>query len=191
MPTDSIMRIFQLWYNSMSESAKYSLGTRIMHWITGIPLIMMLIGGFYMTSLSSSSEKWEYYGIHKAIGVTLLVMVIIRLVITISSAGPATPSGMSATEILLSRWTHFLLRITMLLMPLSGYLMSCAGGNNVVWFFDIPVFSLISINTGLAKCCHYIHVNCAYALSALIIIHVLATIKHILFNKFNILRRMV
>jgi cytochrome b561 len=77
------------------------------------------------------------------------------------------------------------------IIAISGYIMSSASGKAIIWFnlFNVPL--LVDKNIEIAKKAHTIHEILPYILIGLIVIHILATLKHIIFNKVNILKRIL
>ncbi|MHC0449640.1 MAG: cytochrome b, partial [Candidatus Lariskella arthropodorum] len=82
----------------------------------------------------------------------------------------------------------FILYILMLIMPMSGYVMSVAGGRDVYFFsFELP--KLLPINSQLSAISYLVHVNVCYILAAAIVLHILFAIKHLIFDKVNLFAR--
>lgn len=164
---------------------------RCMHWLIGIAIILMLCSGFYMSNLANGVQKFSIYKTHKAIGITILGFMCLRLIIRLLSKIPTLPQELSLAETKLAHYTHYALYIAMFLMPVSGYVMSSASARHIKWFFDLSVPLLIDKNTTIAQIAHTIHVYAAYVFVGLIALHVLATIKHWLFDKVNLLKRII
>ena len=80
----------------------------------------------------------------------------------------------------------------MIIVPLSGYLMSNSFGYPVN-FFSIPLPVIAKTNFDLGKIFAEVHESAAFALLGLIAIHVLAAIKHRFFDRpeNNVLNRML
>jgi cytochrome b561 len=98
---------------------------------------------------------------------------------------------MSKIEIILSGLVHFGLYVLLFCVPFSGYLMSNSFGFPV-HLFGIKMPFLIGTNYELGKLFAEAHELCAYALLGLVIIHILAVIKHRYFDKpeHDVLKRM-
>jgi len=172
------------------EDNKYSLGLRIIHWLMAIFIIGMLCSGFYMKSLPVSNEiKFSIYAIHKACGVTVFGLVVIRIFFRAFTRVPPLPASFSRLIINASKAVHFGLYSLMILMPLSGYVMSSASGRGIKYFFHIPL--LISKNKGLASAANGLHSILAYFIIFFIVLHILAALKHTLIDKQNIFKRII
>ncbi|MDN5247697.1 MAG: cytochrome b [Wolbachia endosymbiont of Tyrophagus putrescentiae] len=169
---------------------KYNLGLRVIHWLMAILIIGMICAGFYMKSLPVTNEmKFNIYAIHKACGITILGLVIVRILFRMLTHVPPLTINISRLTVCLSKTVHLGLYATMLLMPLSGYVMSSASGREIKYFFHIPL--LISKNEKLASTANQLHSMLAYFTVLLITLHIVGALKHILVDKYNILKRMV
>ena len=173
---------------------KYSLTMRILHWLIGLMLLIMIGVGWYMAGLPMESElKYEIYPIHKSFGITVFGLVLIRIVVRLFSNTPALPSGLATWEKALTKITHLLLYVLMLAIPVVGYLSSDFQGFDVEWF-GIPIPELVEDNEDYAHLMHEWHEILAYSLLLLIILHLAGTIKHRWFDKgsdTDVLNRML
>lgn len=169
----------------------YGLVTKILHWIVGLLIISMLIVGFSMSSMSPSPEKFELYKMHKAFGVTTLSLVVIRILWRITNINVQAAAGVSTILQWSAQIGHLLLYILMLIMPISGLLMTRFYGYSISVFdiFTIPAAS--EKNAELAKLFHSIHEYAASGLVILITIHVLAALYHHFILKDNTLTRII
>lgn len=169
---------------------KYSLSMRIIHWLMAVFIIGMLCSGFYMKNLPMSNEiKFTIYPIHKACGITILGLVVIRILFRIFTYIPPFPVNFSQFTIFISKIIHFGLYFLMLLIPLSGYVMSSASGREIKYFFYIPL--LISKSEKLANVANELHSILAYFMVSFITLHIVGVLKHLLIDKQNILKRII
>ena len=171
---------------------KYHISLRIMHWVSSIPIILMLGMGFCMKMeiVPSNYPIGQVYALHKAIGITLLFLLILRLTCRFSSVIPQYPKSFPYHLALASKITHIGLYITSITMATSGYIMSSASGKAIKFLsFNIPL--LIDTNKNIANIAQQCHNICAYTLSALIALHILAALKHKFIDKDNIFNRII
>lgn len=172
------------------EDDKYSLGLRVIHWLMAVFIIGMLCSGLYMKSLPLSNEiKFNIYAIHKACGITILGLIIVRIFFRVFTYVPPLPANFSRLVINVSKTVHFGLYSLMVLMPLSGYVMSSASGKQIKYFFHIPL--LINQNKDLANAANQLHSVFAYFMILFIILHILGALKHTFIDKLNIFKRMI
>jgi cytochrome b561 len=75
--------------------------------------------------------------------------------------------------------------------PLSGWLFSSAAGFPTVYFGVLQLPDLVGKNPELADVLKVIHRVANYALAALVVLHVVAAVKHHLVDRDEVLARML
>lgn len=170
---------------------KYNLPMRILHWSMGIAIIGLIFVGWFMVDLDNEIEyKWDLYAIHKSIGIIIFGLFFIRLLTRVFSSIPSLPNQFSKTIIYLSKIGHLLLYFFIFSVPFSGIIMSLYSGRDLAIFgYKLPI--IVEKKESLASFSHESHEILAYVLLGLIAIHILATIKHVCIDKFNIIKKMV
>jgi cytochrome b561 len=96
-----------------------------------------------MSDLPLSPQKWQYYAWQKWAGVSVFVLVWLRLIWSVTHRPPALPDSMPRFMQRAAHAGHFLLYALMIAIPLSGWLMSSAKGVPIVWFGVLPIPDLI------------------------------------------------
>jgi len=163
------------------------------HWIIAVAIIGMLVFGLYLENLPRSPGKGSLIQIHKAIGVIVLLVASFRFARRIVIGFPPHVFGANYKmyDIIISKATYWVLLIGMIAMPISGMVMSLAGGH------DINVFGIVTIpgfeveNESLAAFARNVHAIGSKILIAAIILHLAGAFKHHLIDKDNALRRML
>lgn len=177
-----------------SESTKYSLTMRVLHWLIALLILGMIGVGWYMAGLPDEDPvKYDIYPVHKSIGITLLGLIVLRLLVRFVSPIPKLPNELAGWEKVLTKTTHFLLYLLMLLVPISGYLMSDFAGFPVEWFgIDVPGF--VPDNMDNSENALSAHGILPYILLGLVILHILGSLKHRFIDKdknTDVLKRML
>lgn len=164
--------------------------TRFFHWFVGVTIIALLCVGFYMTDLDNSPEKWEIYGLHKATGTVILGVIALRLIWRLVNIFPDLPKTMPNWQARIYRIAVKFMYIFMILMPMSGLLMSCYGGHDVsiYGYYTIKAFQA---NRELATFFHTIHVYSGIILACMIGAHTSFALYHHFFEKDRLLIRMI
>jgi len=139
-----------------------------------------------------AANRTDLYLLHKSIGVIILFLVIIRIINRFTNYYPPLPDTMKRWEIILAHFNHTLVYILMLLVPLSGYLMSNAFGYPVL-LFGVELPFLMQKNLELAPMIHESHWILAYILIAALVLHIAGVIKHRYFDRpeHDVLKRMI
>jgi len=173
---------------------KYSLSSRIIHWLMALIILSLLGVGIYMTEFlpKDSPNHMAIYDLHKSFGVIALILIFVRIINRFIYKAPALPQSLPKIEIALSHLVHLGLYILMIIVPLSGYLMSNSFGYPAVFFGNELPF-LVEQNFERGKFFAETHELSAYGLLGLVALHVLGAIKHRFFDKpeNDVLKRML
>jgi cytochrome b561 len=57
----------------------YGIIAKLFHWLIAIAIISLITVGFIMSDMPPSPDKYELYGMHKASGVIVLMLVTLRV----------------------------------------------------------------------------------------------------------------
>ena len=174
------------WRNSERRYGAISKG---FHWGVGLLIVGMIALGLYMEDMHGP-DKLKTYAFHKATGLVILGLVILRINWKLSQQSPLLPASLSKPHVIGARLAHFALYLCIFLMPLSGWLMSSAAGFPVSIYGWFVMPDLIGPDKPTARFMHKAHGILADALIILISLHVLAALLHHFVYKNNVLRTM-
>lgn len=168
---------------------------RLLHWLVALSIPVLFTLGLWMTA-RAGANLWDdqtnlLYGLHKALGFTVLCLMVLRLFFKLRTAAPAYPVSVSPTLILLAKIVHILLYGLLLAVPLLGWaavtaypaLITVAG-------YHLPAMPGITPNEALAKQLFTLHGTLAFALGILALGHIAAALKHLLFHRDGVFERM-
>ncbi|TAJ16615.1 MAG: cytochrome b, partial [Rugosibacter sp.] len=117
-----------------SDSTTYT-GTAIaFHWLIALLILAVFPLGVYMHELPLSPTKLQLYSYHKWLGITVLMLAILRVLWRASHRPPALPASLPRWQQITTHAVHHSLYLLLLFIPLSGWLMSSAKGFQTVWF---------------------------------------------------------
>lgn len=173
----------------IDDLGRYPCAIRLLHWLMALFIICLLASGLLMDELPKEI-RGNIMPLHKSFGVTVLMLWIVRMVLRVVTQVPAYPSTMSVPEQRLSKMAVIAFYVFMLITPLSGWLMSNSKGRVVEWF-GVPMPQLVGESELINDITHEMHEIVALALLALVVVHVLAVIKHHVKDGLPILKRMV
>jgi cytochrome b561 len=172
--------------------ARYSTVAMLLHWIVAALCVWGFALGWIMTDIPGiTPAKLRYFSWHKWIGVTVLVLVLVRLLWRAAHPAPAPPAAMHGWERLAAHVGHAALYLLMLAIPVTGYLYSSAAGVQVVYLGLLPLPTLIGPDDTLKVVLKAIHIALNYVLLAAVGVHLLAVIKHELLDRQRIVARML
>ena len=167
---------------------------RALHWLLAVALVGNFALGLYMTGLSFSPERLQLYSWHKWVGVLVLAFSLIRLVTRLMIPPPALPAAMEAT---MPTWqrrahqaTHAGLYLLFFAVPLLGWSFSSAAGFPVVLFGLLPLPDWVPVSESLADLLKQLHELAAFAMAALVLLHVAGALKHHFIDRDGLLGRM-
>ena len=174
---------------------KLSMPTIALHWLIGIAIIFMMPVAIYM----ADNEVFWLYPIHKSVGLVLFVFIVARVVWRVKNGWPEAVSEYQKWEQNLSKVVHWVLIIGTVLFPLSGMMMSGAGGYGI-HLFGLELLAMnpdpndanavIALNEVAAGIGHETHEITAWAMFVAIILHVAGALKHHIMDKDQTLNRM-
>lgn len=175
---------------SSSHKATYGALSRFNHWAIAVVMIGMLGFGLYLDNAELAREaRGSLIGLHKAIGVLFLVFALWRVGYRLVCGFPVSVADMPAWQETVAKGVHWLLLAGILIMPISGVLMSLYGGHaiDVFGLFAIPVQEK---NETLAEIGHILHGLGGKVLLIAIAVHVVAALKHHIVDRDETLMRM-
>ncbi len=171
------------------NAAKYNGGARALHWAIAVLIILNLATGLLHDPLENVVALMP---LHKSVGLTILVLSLVRLGWRLAWTAPAYPASMTPLEVTVAKAVHGLLYVLMLAMPLTGWILSSSGTYPLDWFGMFPVAKLpVSKGSALAGFGHEFHEIGGWVLLLLVIGHVAAALRHHFVLKDNVLRRMI
>lgn len=168
----------------------YSLPARLGHWLTAAFIITNFFVGLAMMRVGQGALQDQLFDWHRSFGATVFALAALRLLWRLGHPPPPEPEmpGWMRAGAWLS---HRLLYLFMLVLPPLGWLGSSAFGApvHIYWLFDLP--PLVAPNRPLANVVLAIHSYGAFALAALVVLHVCAALYHLLVRRDGVFRRMV
>lgn len=175
--------------------ARYGATAIALHWLLAAALVGIFCVGLYMTGLPFSPQRLKLYNWHKWAGVTILALSVLRLLWRLSHRPPALPAAMQSA---MPRWqhiahhgTHHLMYALFFVVPLVGWAYSSAAGFPIVFLGVLPLPSFVPASPELATLIKPWHEITAYALAALVVLHVAAALKHQFIDRDGLLWRML
>lgn len=178
----------------MSETDRqdrFSITTRILHWLIAMHMIGLIALGWWMIDLSFYSS-WYYTApfLHKAFGVVTFLLGLLLLINKWAGNRPDPLVSHTAFEKNASKVAHWVLLINVLAIPVSGYIFTTSKGEGISMFglFELP--ALFAVSESLRDWAISFHIYASYGLLAVIALHAAGAVKHHLIDRDRTLRRM-
>jgi cytochrome b561 len=157
---------------------RYPLAVVVLHWAIAVVVIGLIVLGWWMQTIPKDpvGPRADAYNLHKSIGLTVLLLMVVRLAWRASHRPPQLPP-LPLWQARAAHAVHALLYLFMFLDALSGYLGSGVSGFPVKFFgWVLPAWA--PANAGLKEACSVVHNVSSWALVAAISVHVMATFYH-------------
>ena len=173
-----------------ASAARYSRGAIAFHWA----IALLIIANFLIAWRAEDLPKPEAYGVmayHKAIGITVLLLTVGRIVWRLTHRPPPLLESLKAWEAALAKVTHALFYILMIAVPVAGWGLHSAYGAKPVSLFGVIDFPALPVgqDKATAGLFHELHEIFATLMLALFVLHVLAALKHQFIDRDGTLRR--
>jgi cytochrome b561 len=171
--------------------SRYGGVARSLHWIIAALVVAQFALAYTANGLPLGIERLVLLARHKSIGMTILMLSILRLGWRAWNPPPPLPAGVRPIERRLARYSHGAFYGLLFAMPLSGWLMSSAKNYSVSWFNWFSWPDLIGKSEPAFQWLRGLHHALGYALLVLASVHVLAALRHQYWLKDDVLSRML
>jgi cytochrome b561 len=168
---------------------RFTVLQRVLHWVMAVCILAMLFIGVGMQS-TVMPKYLTLVQIHKPLGVTILVLALIRLAVRLRYGAPALPADLPQPMKLAAIASHYALYALMIVMPLLGWGMLSAADYPVVLYpgWHLPLF--LPQSDSLHTLLWNAHFYLAFAFFALILLHVAAALFHALVRRDGVFQTM-
>jgi cytochrome b561 len=166
--------------NDPASSVRYPACIRWLHWAVALGVAVQLALG-WGSEVIDADDGMRLLGLHFQLGLMLLLLMLLRLVCRLLRRMPSTDIGTPTWQRRAAKSLHVVLYGLLFLLPVSGY---------VIWVWMGAPRLLLGIVTMPAlfvppaddetwrAFAWYVHVACAWAVSALVTLHVSAALWH-------------
>lgn len=171
-----------------------------LHWIIAVLILANIALGLSADHLPDDLVR-PIIDLHKSIGLTALGLVLMRILWRLSHKPPPLPRTYPRWERAVAHIAHLLLYGLILLIPVSGWIHDSAfkdaAAHPLRLFWTIPWFRIPAIanlppapKEALHSRWFAIHAWSAFALLAMLALHILGALKHQLIDRERELQRM-
>jgi cytochrome b561 len=186
---------------SRVQGGRYTGVAIILHWIVAVLLIGNVALGLSADYISDSYVR-PVIDLHKSIGITVLGLVILRILWRVSHKPPAMPKTYAPWERFAAHAAHGALYLVILALPVSGWMHDSAwkgAPNHPILLYGLIPWPRIgwieNAEPHHKETLHSVffeaHVYAAYALYALLALHIIGALKHQFWDREPELQRML
>ena len=167
----------------MPATSRYSRIAIGLHWLTALAIIGNLVSGLTLdlflecTDPAMKVQGLINIGMHKSLGLTIIVLTLARLGWRLANPPPPLPAHMTRLERRLAQLAHAAFYGLMFILPLSGWALASTGRAPIRWFgqFEVPHLPVAASQRDLFGESHEL---LGWTMVALLVLHVLAALKH-------------
>jgi cytochrome b561 len=171
-------------------SDRYSRPAIALHWLLALLIVGNFVLGFYMHDLPFSMTRLKLFNWHKWAGVTILALSAARLLWRLTHQPPADLPA-PAWQQRAAHAAHWVLYALFFAVPLSGWAYSSAAGFPIVLFGVLPLPDFVGADRAFSEAIKPLHGTLAWALAAVVLLHVGAALKHQLLDRDSLMLRMM
>ena len=171
---------------------RYTRVAMLLHWLVALAVLGQIAFGWYLQLIPRlTPDRTIYVNLHKSTGLVIGGLILLRLAWRLGHEPPPLPASMPAWERGAARVSHVLLYACMLVMPIAGYTASNFSKFGVKLFNAVLLPPWGTDDRAIYAFFNGLHVGTSYLFAGLIALHVLAALKHLVFPRHGIFRRMM
>ena len=178
-----------MWRSGRDHYGLVAIG---FHWTIAVLFVGLVGLGAWMVGLTYY-DPWynDSLALHKAIGIVVMALALAKFGWKLVDRKPGFGPEVRAYERAGATATHWILGALLIVLPVTGYLISTSEGAGIDVFglFEVPAF--LDVSTGTRDLAIDIHYYLAYGGIALVGIHAGAALKHTFIDKGSTLIRML
>ena len=175
--------------NTQQRWGSVSIG---LHWIiAALVLTIQVPVGLCLEVVDQGPLQDALYFTHKNVGILIFVLAVARLGWRWANPTPTLPSDLPAWQRTAARASHWALYLIIFLMPISGFLLTAAGGYPVPLLGLLDIAPLVARNKPLADAMTAVHGFGQWALYFVATLHLAGALQHHLIRRDDVLRRML
>jgi cytochrome b561 len=170
---------------------KYSKIAILFHWLIAILIGTNVLLATVADEMSRSASA-VLMNPHKAIGISILVLSVARILWRLGHRPPPLPNKVAGLQAMAGHAVHILFYVLMIAVPLTGWLMVAAGDRapSVDYFGLFTIESPIGKSEILSDIGHEGHELLVIPLFILVGLHVAGALKHQFIDRLPFLQRM-
>jgi cytochrome b561 len=178
---------------------RYGAVAIALHWLIAAAILAMIAIGLTMAHAPiPRATKFMLFQLHKSVGLTILMLALLRLFWRLAHRPPPLPAAMPRWERGAAETTHGLLYVFMIGLPLIGWAMVSVSPLNLptVLYGVLPwphltFLTALGPKKALEPVFQWLHAYGAYVLIAFLALHVGAALRHYFFERDTVLQRMI
>ena len=169
----------------------YSGVAKFLHWAVALIIMTMLTFGQNFDDIVKDDEMLESLRAHSTLGFTVIGLIVLRILWRLGHKPPALPENVSDNQKTAAKWSHILLYVLMVIVPLTGIYAAATHELAVMPYgaFDVrEAFAFLGAEDFDGR--RAIHEFSTWLMIGLLAVHIIASLSHQFVQKDGVLRRM-
>ena len=173
----------------IDNAATYGWISILLHWLTAVAIIAIWIIGKSILN-EDSTEVDARRALHVSVAGLMWLVVLFRIVWRFRSGHPRV-RGLTTRTHYLARSVHYVMLVLLIAMLISGPVMVWADGHAIVLFDSLTIPPPFAESEPKRSLAWTLHSQAAIALASLVILHIAAALKHLMFHSDDTIIRML
>jgi cytochrome b561 len=169
----------------------WGAAAKLLHWLVAALVFLQIALGWAAVSWRLSPTKLDLFVLHKSFGILVLLLMVMRIAWRMVNTAPALPADMSPLERGAAHVSHLLLYVLLLVMPLTGWLVTSAANIPFRIFWLLPLLAIAEPDKAMADAAARMHFVLFVVMSLLLVAHIGAALRHHFLTHDDVLRRML
>ena len=126
----------------------YGYVTIALHWLT----VLLVVAQFTVGYVMASNDDLDVFPIHRALGVSILVVAVARVLWRVRAPLPPWADSLSAGERRVAHWTERILLALLFVIPATGLILAGSGDDDLLPLHvaaHLAFFVTLAVHLGL------------------------------------------
>jgi cytochrome b561 len=169
----------------------YTLTARILHWVTAVPIFLMIPLGLVIANDWGGPLQDFLYDLHRSIGALLIPLIAVRVILHWTNPPLRLPDDIPAIQQFVARATHWGLYALLMVQPIVGWMATSAYRAPIMVFglFELP--PICPENRLVSEELYRLHGLIGMAIAGLVAAHISGALYHHFVRKDRVLMRMI
>lgn len=178
------------WRNSQERWGGVAMA---FHWGLAALVLALIVLGWTakLLPMSAIAQKISLFEVHKALGITALALMTLRLCWRLVDRAPVLPPTLEGWERRAAVGAHAALYAILIAMPISGWVLTSAANFPLSYFRLFTVPPLVAPSEAIAAAASTAHLVLFWLLAGLLLVHIGAALRHHFVLRDDILMRML
>lgn len=168
---------------------RYSAPAVLLHWLLALLIVFMAGLGWWMMTVEHEPGGREWINLHQSVGLIVAALVLLRVFWRLGHPPEPLPAGVPRWQARLAHLVQWLLYVAMLLVPAAGIAGSLYTKSGLHFFGPATNAGVTPVHD-TAEQFFGIHEVLVWVLVVLVVLHVLAGLKHLLVDRDGVFERM-